>query len=197
MQLSTNSRTDSLGDLRSLIGSDAAELSKRLRARQIRDFPAAGEKTIRSFSPAEAARFIHRHPRGVSSADHFGWKWAAALGQWPTNPSQPSSRPRLGRNEHPPICPRRRDSERLQVVSVMNFKGGGKTTTSASEAVPCPQRLFVSWRSIRIRRPVSLRSSAPARTRRRRERNHLELAQPKSLNLELLAARANSWERTK
>ena len=56
MQTSTSLEADSLGDLRSLINADAAEFSKRLRAQQLRDFPPAAEKTIRRFSPAEAAR---------------------------------------------------------------------------------------------------------------------------------------------
>ena len=52
---------DTVGDLRSLINADAAELSKRLRAQQVRDFPPAAEKSIRKFSPAEASRLIGIH----------------------------------------------------------------------------------------------------------------------------------------
>src|SRR5260370_34643848 len=54
----TRTLDENVRDLRSLINADAAELSTRLRAQQLRDFPPAAEKTIRRFSPAEAARFI-------------------------------------------------------------------------------------------------------------------------------------------
>ncbi len=58
MQTSTKTLDENVRDLRSLINADAAELSTRLRAQQLRDFPPAAQKTIRRFSPAEAARFI-------------------------------------------------------------------------------------------------------------------------------------------
>src|SRR5260370_32632066 len=58
MPTSTKTLDENVSDLRSLINADAAELSTRLRAQQLRDFPPAAEKTIRRFSPAEAARFI-------------------------------------------------------------------------------------------------------------------------------------------
>ena len=45
-------------DLRSLINADAAELSMRLRARQLEDFPPEAKETLPPFSPSEAARFI-------------------------------------------------------------------------------------------------------------------------------------------
>src|SRR5271157_6636315 len=61
MPASNSLQSDTLGDLRSLINLDAAELSKRLRAQQLRDFPPAAQKTIRRFSPSEAAKFIGIH----------------------------------------------------------------------------------------------------------------------------------------
>ncbi|MGL1418958.1 hypothetical protein ACSTI2_00080, partial [Vibrio parahaemolyticus] len=54
----TNPESESFRDLRSLINADAAELSMRLRARQLADFPPEAQKSLRRFSPAEAARFI-------------------------------------------------------------------------------------------------------------------------------------------
>ena len=50
-----------LRDLRSLINSDAAELSSKLHAHQLRSFPPSAEKTIRRFAPVEAAKFIGIH----------------------------------------------------------------------------------------------------------------------------------------
>lgn len=58
MPTSAKPLDENVRDLRSLINADAAELSARLRAQQLRDFPPAAEKTIRRFSSAEAARFI-------------------------------------------------------------------------------------------------------------------------------------------
>src|SRR6478736_510422 len=49
---------DRVGDLRALVSIDAAELSARLRAQQLRDFPPSALKTMRRFSPPEAARFL-------------------------------------------------------------------------------------------------------------------------------------------
>jgi chromosome partitioning protein len=128
--------SDTVGDLRSLINADAAELSKRLRAQQVRDFPPAAEKSIRKFSPAEASRLI-----GI----HEGYlRQLVSEGKGP--PALPNGRrtysiqniealrselDAAGKGTRRYI-PRRRDGEHLQVVSVMNFKGGsGKTTTSA------------------------------------------------------------------
>ncbi len=136
MQTSTSLEADSLGDLRSLINADAAELSKRLRAQQLRDFPPAAEKTIRRFSPSEAAKLI-----GI----HEGYlRQLVSEGKGP--PASPTGRRTYSSRDIDSLraeldaagkgarryVPRRRVGETLQVISVMNFKGGsGKTTTSA------------------------------------------------------------------
>lgn len=136
MPASNSLQSDTLGDLRSLINLDAAELSKRLRAQQLRDFPPAAEKTIRRFSPAEAARMI-----GI----HEGYlRQIVSEGKGP--PASPNGRRTYSIHDIELLrtdldaagkgtrryIPWRRGGERLQVISVMNFKGGsGKTTTSA------------------------------------------------------------------
>jgi len=136
MPASNSLQSDTLGDLRSLINLDAAELSKRLRAQQLRDFPPAAEKTIRRFSPAEAARMI-----GI----HEGYlRQIVSEGKGP--PSSPNGRRTYSIHDIELLrtdldaagkgtrryVPWRREGERMQVISVMNFKGGsGKTTTSA------------------------------------------------------------------
>ena len=136
MPASNSLQSDTLGDLRSLINLDAAELSKRLRAQQLRDFPPAAEKTIRRFSPAEAARMI-----GI----HEGYlRQLVSEGKGP--PASPNGRRTYSIHDIELLrtdldaagkgtrryIPWRRGGERLQVISVMNFKGGsGKTTTSA------------------------------------------------------------------
>jgi chromosome partitioning protein len=136
MPASNSLQSDTLGDLRSLINLDAAELSKRLRAQQLRDFPPAAEKTIRRFSPAEAARMI-----GI----HEGYlRQLVSEGKGP--PAPPNGRRTYSIHDIELLrtdldaagkgtrryVPWRREGERVQVISVMNFKGGsGKTTTSA------------------------------------------------------------------
>ena len=136
MPASNSLQLDTLGDLRSLINLDAAELSKRLRAQQLRDFPPAAEKTIRRFSPAEAARMI-----GI----HEGYlRQIVSEGKGP--PASPNGRRTYSIHDIELLrtdldaagkgtrryVPWRREGERVQVISVMNFKGGsGKTTTSA------------------------------------------------------------------
>jgi chromosome partitioning protein len=136
MPASNSLQSDTLGDLRSLINLDATELSKRLRAQQLRDFPPAAEKTIRRFSPAEAARMI-----GI----HEGYlRQIVSEGKGP--PASPNGRRTYSIHDIELLrtdldaagkgtrryVPWRRAGERVQVISVMNFKGGsGKTTTSA------------------------------------------------------------------
>ncbi|WP_373852129.1 plasmid partitioning protein RepA [Bradyrhizobium sp.] len=136
MPTSAKPLDENVRDLRSLINADAAELSSRLRAQQLRDFPPAAEKTIRRFSSAEAARFI-----GIAE----GYlRQLVSEGKGPPAPAN-------GRRSYSiedidalrmdldgagkgarRYVPHRRDAEALQVISVMNFKGGsGKTTTAA------------------------------------------------------------------
>ncbi|MEO6784093.1 MAG: plasmid partitioning protein RepA [Bradyrhizobium sp.] len=136
MPASTKSQDESVPDLRSLINADAAELSTRLRAQQLRDFPPSAEKTIRRFSPGEAAKFI-----GIAE----GYlRQLVSEGKGP--PAPPYSRRTYSIEDIDALrteldgsgkgarryTPHRRDAEPLQVISVMNFKGGsGKTTTTA------------------------------------------------------------------
>jgi chromosome partitioning protein len=124
------------GNLRSLIEADADELARQLQAHQFRTFPPSARKTIRQFSSAEAADLI-----GI----HQGYlRQIVAEGHGPE--PQPNGRRtysvqdiddlrRLlddGGKSPGRYVRHRRGAEKLQVVAVMNFKGGsGKTTTSA------------------------------------------------------------------
>jgi chromosome partitioning protein len=139
--------------LRELIATDAAELSRQLQAHQARTFPPTSQKGIRLFTPGEAADFI-----GI----HEGYlRQIVAEGHGPQ--PQPNGRrlysvgdiDRLRQvldeaNSKAPgkYIRHRRAGEKLQILSVMNFKGGSaKTTTAAhlagcsSRAVPVPARL--------------------------------------------------------
>ncbi len=149
MPTTTRPQETSSSDLRSLINADAAELSARLRVQQLRDFPPAAQKTIRRFSPSEAARFI-----GI----HEGYlRQLVAEGKGP--PAQPNNRrtysiedidalrrdlDRSGKGARRYV-PHRKADEPLQIISVMNFKGGsGKTTTTAHLAE------FLAFRGYRV-----------------------------------------------
>lgn len=136
MAVSTVTQPEAPGDLRALINADASELSARLRAHQLRNFPPLAQKTIRRFSPGETAKLI-----GI----HEGYlRQLVSEGKGP--PAQPNGRRTYSVEDISELraaldqggkgarrySPGRRDGEALQVVSVMNFKGGsGKTTTAA------------------------------------------------------------------
>jgi chromosome partitioning protein len=127
------------GDLRNLVNADAAELSARLQQLQLSNFPPTARKTLRRFSPAEAARILGIH-------DGYLRQIVAEGKGAQTTPSHGSSRRTYALEDLNDLraelqktgkggrryVPHRRDGEHLQVLSVMNFKGGsGKTTTAA------------------------------------------------------------------
>lgn len=129
--------TESTENLRRLIASDADELSRQLQAHQLRIFPPAAQKSIRLFTPGEAAELI-----GI----HEGYlRQIAAEGHGPQ--PQPNGRRMYSVEDIERIrhvlddgsakgsrryVRHRRDGEKLQIISVMNFKGGSaKTTTTA------------------------------------------------------------------
>ena len=125
---------DSSGDLCALIDKDALELSTRLQEHQLRSFPPYAKKAIRRFAPAEAARFLGVHDSYL--------RQLAADGKGPP-PQQNGRRTysvedihhlRVALDQTNPArgyLPRRKDGDSLQVICVVNFKGGsGKTTTA-------------------------------------------------------------------
>jgi chromosome partitioning protein len=121
-----------------LIAGDADQLSAKLQAHRRKLFPPASQKTLRSFSSGEAAKLI-----GIND----GYLRQLSLdGKGPRPETSPTGRRsyscediqglrafldeggKAGRR----YLPHRRAGERLQVISVANFKGGsGKTTTAA------------------------------------------------------------------
>ena len=123
-------------NLRSLVSSDARELATQLQAHQQRTFPPAARKAIRRFSSAEAAEFIGIHQgylRQIVAEGHG--PEPGANGRRTYSVDDIVSLRRLldeGGKGSPKYLRHRRDDEKLQIISVMNFKGGsGKTTTSA------------------------------------------------------------------
>jgi chromosome partitioning protein len=124
-------------ELRALIQRHARDLSEQLQAHQRHTFPPSAEKNIRLFSPAETAKLI-----GI----HEGYlRQVAAEGRGPaptvTNGRRSYSADDIynlrklldqGARGDRRYLPHRTDAEHLQIITVMNFKGGsGKTTTSA------------------------------------------------------------------
>ena len=125
-------------DVGALISAQAQELSGKLQAHRLELFPPAAEKPLRAFQATEVAKLL-----GVKS----GYLRNLSLeGKGPA-PSVTSSGRRsytaeqiqelraylddTGRpSRH--YVPHRRGNEHVQVIAIVNFKGGsGKTTTAA------------------------------------------------------------------
>ena len=127
-----------ISEVDQLIIAQAHELSEKLKQHRLEMFPPTAQKTLRQFQLSEAAHFL-----GVTS----GYLRNLSLeGKGPLPQVTPSGRrsytaeqllemraylEQNGRGGQRYV-PRRRGSEHLQVVAVVNFKGGsGKTTTTA------------------------------------------------------------------
>ncbi|OWV80651.1 plasmid partitioning protein RepA [Rhizobium sp. R635] len=121
--------------LPSLLATDARELSYQLQQHQAKIFPPLSQKTIRTFSPAEAAAFIgigEGYLRQVAADGHGPDPLPNGRRLYSAMDMDRIRRVLDERNGTPKYVPFRRPGEKLQIVSVMNFKGGsGKTTTAA------------------------------------------------------------------
>ncbi|WP_079212779.1 plasmid partitioning protein RepA [Brucella pituitosa] len=121
--------------LPTILSADSLELSRQLQLHQQKIFAPTAQKSIRHFTPAEAASFIgigEGYLRQVA-AEGFGPEPKANGRRVYTPDDMGRIRASLDeKNGAPKYVPYRRASEKLQVVAVMNFKGGSaKTTTSA------------------------------------------------------------------
>ena len=125
-------------DLMGLIERHSRSLSAQLQEHQLATFPPTAEKGIRTFQPAEAAKLV-----GVKEV--YLRQLANELEGLEVSTSPTGRRSysvedmhkirkhldQVGRGNRR-YLPHRRDDEALQIISVMNFKGGsGKTTTAA------------------------------------------------------------------
>ncbi|MGN6585690.1 MAG: plasmid partitioning protein RepA [Rhizobiaceae bacterium] len=121
--------------LPSLLSADSAELSRQLQLHQQKIFPPASQKTIRQFSPAEAAYYIgigEGYLRQVASEGHGPEPLPNGRRMYSPDDMDRIRRSLDEKNGAPKYVPVRRAGEKLQVLAVMNFKGGSaKTTTSA------------------------------------------------------------------
>lgn len=107
----------------------SGEISRRLDMLRMEKFPPDAQKTLRRFSLAEAASFVgvsQSYIKKLHQQGKGGDPYVTPTGRrYYTAEQMGDLRDVLDRS------PRRRNGDRLQVVSVVNFKGGsGKTTTA-------------------------------------------------------------------
>lgn len=132
--------------LRSKIRGHAASLSTKLQEHQANIFPPHARKGIRAFTPSEAAKLLGvaegylrtiavELERKASNGGELAFSPVLAGGRRMYSVQEISAirsyldRPTRASGRY---LPHRREGEELQIVSVMNFKGGsGKTTTAA------------------------------------------------------------------
>lgn len=114
-------------------------ISKKLHLLSLQRFPPHAHKTLRPFTMAEVARYL-----GVSPST---LKKLHLEGKGPVPQTSPSGRRTYtaqqmselrefltahGRADVKDYSPRRRAGEKLQVIAVVNFKGGSAKTTTAA-----------------------------------------------------------------
>jgi chromosome partitioning protein len=117
------------------VGADAEVLARNLEQHRLASFPPSASKTFRRLGPAEAATILgitESFLRVSSSAlpafsGHERTKRLYSLEDIAELREILAKKSRKGKG----YVPTRRPGEHLQIISVMNFKGGsGKTTTS-------------------------------------------------------------------
>jgi chromosome partitioning protein len=121
-----------------LVGDHARKLSARLQAHRLQLFPPTAKKTLRKFSSGEAAKLLGTDDSHLRRLSIDGKGPAVETG---TNGRRAYSiediqalRVYLDANSKGErrYLPWRRGSEHLQVITVVNFKGGSGKTTTAS-----------------------------------------------------------------
>ncbi|WHO75733.1 plasmid partitioning protein RepA [Rhizobium sp. BT03] len=114
-------------------------ISKKLHLLSVQRFPPNAKKTLRSFSLAEVANYVGASQSTLKKL-HLEGKGprpqTSASGRRSYSAEQMLELRRYldahGRSESRMYVPHRRSHEKLQVLAVVNFKGGsGKTTTAA------------------------------------------------------------------
>jgi len=119
--------------------SQGAEISRKLDQLRLEKFPPDAKKTLRRFPMAEVAHYLGVSPNNLKRL-HLEGKGpepliAAAGRRFYSAEQMIELRHYLdknGRSDAKKYVPYRKLGEKLQVISVVNFKGGsGKTTTAA------------------------------------------------------------------
>jgi chromosome partitioning protein len=133
----TKSNVATGAELKALIQRHGADLSAQLQAHHRSIFPPEAEKTIRPFGPAEAAALLGIHEAYLRQVAAEGKAIAPVLKNGRRSYSVDDIKEIRKQLDHGArggrrYLPHRSLAEHLQVITVMNFKGGsGKTTTSA------------------------------------------------------------------
>lgn len=119
--------------------AQGAEISRKLDQLRIEKFPTEGQKTLRRFSMAEVAHYLGVSPNNLKRL-HLEKKgpepFVVAGGRRFYSAEQMTELrhylDKNGRSDSKKYVPYRKHGEKLQVIAVVNFKGGsGKTTTAA------------------------------------------------------------------
>lgn len=133
--LTSHNSMDQQEHLPTLLSANSQELSRQLQLHQQKIFPPTSQKTIRQFSPSEAAAYIgigEGYLRQVASDGHGPEPMSNGRRMYTPDDMDRIRRSLDEKNGSPKYVPTRRVNEKLQVLAVMNFKGGSaKTTTSA------------------------------------------------------------------
>jgi len=125
-------------DIELIINDHARELSEKLQAHRLELFPPAAEKTLRHFHVSEAAKLLgvkSGYLRNLSLEAKGPAPIVAASGRRSYTAQQVWDLrhylEETGRQSRRYV-PQRRLSDHMQIIAVVNFKGGsGKTTTAA------------------------------------------------------------------
>lgn len=146
MTKSAMAKVSQTPNLRSKIRDHAGSLSAKLQEHQTNIFPPHARKGIRSFTPSEAAKLLGVAEGYLRTVAVELERKAAEDGAGAFSPAVTGGRRMYSVHEIAAIrayldrparssgryLPHRRAGEELQIISIMNFKGGsGKTTTSA------------------------------------------------------------------
>jgi chromosome partitioning protein len=121
---------DTVPSFADIILEQGGEISSKLDMLRMEKFPPNAQKTLRLFPLAEVAQFVGVSPsylKKLHLQGKGGEPYTTSTGRrYYTAAQMDELRTLLDR------VPHRRASEKLQVIAVVNFKGGsGKTTTSA------------------------------------------------------------------
>ena len=125
-------------DIAALISGHAQELSEKLHAHRLSLFPPSAQKPLRSFHANEVSKFLRVKPGYLKnlSLEGKGPRPTVSQSGRRTYTAEQLHELRVYLNEtgrpSREYLPHRRGREHLQVIAVVNFKGGScKTTTSA------------------------------------------------------------------
>ncbi|CAH1648094.1 plasmid partitioning protein RepA [Chelatococcus asaccharovorans] len=118
--------------------AQGAEISRKLDQLRMEKFPPNAEKTLRAFGMAEAAHYLGVTPNNLKRLHLEGKGPTPQIGGGGRRSYTAQQIVELrhyldknGRSDAKKYVPSRKEGEKLQVIAVVNFKGGsGKTTTA-------------------------------------------------------------------